>query len=100
MHDNVASLRYMWQGACRRRTLAIKEAVGVQRGGEEAQHGAAQGQKLDVAPDLPARGHRAGARHQERRHRLRLLAQDVEDLHTRTSMLSSAWQRLPAESMP
>lgn len=85
MHDNVASLRYVWHGMCRRRTLAIKEAVGVQRGGEEAQHGAAQGQELDVAPDLPARGHGAGARHQERRHRLRLLTQDVEDLHMHTA---------------
>ncbi len=63
-------------------TLAIKEAVGVQGCGQEAQHGARQRQELDVAPSLPAGSHCAGTRHKERRHRLGLLTQDVEDLHT------------------
>lgn len=61
-------------------TLAIKEALRVEGSGHEAEHGAWQGEEFDVAPSLPARCHCAGAWHQECRHCLRLLTEDVEDL--------------------
>ena len=61
-------------------TISVEEAVGPQGRADEAQEGPGQGEEANVAAGLPARGHCARSRHQERRHRLRLLAQDVEDL--------------------
>ena len=70
------------------RTLAVEEAVGVHGRGEEALQRARDGEVADVAPGLAPRGHRAHARYQERRYRLRLLAQDVEDLRAASTASS------------